>query len=114
VETEAEGFWGSIVPREYDVVMAVKLPNGGRLNHVLEQMGVADGPPSLPGSEASQAARDKQKAKVSKKPAAKKAKINTDRVAPFKMVLAPSWGAPPPSKVEASLSKVGPLKKMNI
>jgi hypothetical protein len=36
VETEAERFFGSFIPREYDVVMAMKLPNGHRLNHVLE------------------------------------------------------------------------------
>jgi hypothetical protein len=36
VETEAERFLGSFILREYDEVMAVKLPNGSRLNHVLE------------------------------------------------------------------------------
>jgi hypothetical protein len=59
LETEAEKFLASFIPREYDVVMAVKLLNGGRLNHVLEQMGVAYDPLLLPGREASQAARDK-------------------------------------------------------
>jgi hypothetical protein len=52
----------SFGPREYDAVMAVKLLNGGRLNHVFEQMGVAYAPHPLPGSKASQTARDKQKA----------------------------------------------------
>jgi hypothetical protein len=59
VETEAVRFLGSFIPREYDAVMAVKLLNGGHLNCVLEQMGVAYGPRLLPGSDASQAARDK-------------------------------------------------------
>jgi hypothetical protein len=49
LETEAEKFLASFIPREYDVVMAVKLLNGGRLNHVLEQMGVAYDPLPLPG-----------------------------------------------------------------
>jgi hypothetical protein len=66
VETEVEKFLGNFVLREYDAVMAAKLPNGARLNHVLEQMGVAYGPRPLPGNLASQAARDKRKAKVSK------------------------------------------------
>jgi hypothetical protein len=59
VETEAERFLGSFGPREYDVVMAAKLPNGGRLNHVFGQMGVVYAPRPLPGSKASQAAKDK-------------------------------------------------------
>jgi hypothetical protein len=59
LETEAEKFLASFIPREYDVVMAVKLLNGGHRNHVLEQMGVTYDPLPLPGKEASQAARDK-------------------------------------------------------
>jgi hypothetical protein len=90
VETDAERFLGSFGSREYDVVMAAKLPNGGHLNHVFEKMGVTYAPRPLPGSEASQAARDEQKAEVSRKPIAKKAKIDADRAAPSRTVPAPS------------------------
>jgi hypothetical protein len=69
---------------------------------------VAYGPRSLPGSEASQAVRDKREAKVSKKLTVKKAKISTGRVAPSKMVPARSRGVLPPSKAAASSSKAGP------
>jgi hypothetical protein len=58
VETEAERILGSIRPREDDVLTMMKLPNGGYLNHIFEQMGVAYAPHPLPGCEASQAARD--------------------------------------------------------
>jgi hypothetical protein len=108
VETAAERFLGSFVLREYDVVMAAKLLNGGHLNHILDQMGVAYGPRLLPVSEASRAVRDKQNAEVSKKLAVKKAKISIGSVAPSKTVPVPSWGVPPPSKAAASSSKVGP------
>jgi hypothetical protein len=39
VETEAERILGSFGPREYDALQMVKLPNGGRLNRIFEQMG---------------------------------------------------------------------------
>jgi hypothetical protein len=58
---------GSIRLKEYDTLNAVKLPNGGRLNYVFEQMGVPYGLRPLPDTEASQAAIKKQKAEVSKK-----------------------------------------------
>jgi hypothetical protein len=44
VETEVKRFLGSFEPREYDAVMAAKLPNGGCLNRVFEQMGVVYAP----------------------------------------------------------------------
>jgi hypothetical protein len=77
VETEAERFLGRFRPREYDAVMAAKFLNGGHLNRVFEKMGVVYAPHPLPGSEASQAAKDKRKAEVSKKSIAKKAKTST-------------------------------------
>jgi hypothetical protein len=58
VETEAERFLGCFEPREHDALMTMKLLNGGCLNRVLEQMGVAYALCPLPGSEASQAVRD--------------------------------------------------------
>jgi hypothetical protein len=36
VETEAKRFLGSFSLRDHDTLMTVKLPNGGRLNHVFE------------------------------------------------------------------------------
>jgi hypothetical protein len=36
VETEAEKVLGSFGPREYDTLVAVNIPNGGRLNQVFE------------------------------------------------------------------------------
>jgi hypothetical protein len=77
VETEAERVLGSFGPREYDALMVANILNGGRLNRVLEQMGVPYFPRPQPGSVASQSANKKQKAEVAKKPATKKAKAGT-------------------------------------
>jgi hypothetical protein len=41
VEIEAERVLVSFRPREYVALRVVNIPNGGRLNHVLEQMGVS-------------------------------------------------------------------------
>jgi hypothetical protein len=70
------------------------------LNHVFEKMGLAYAPRPLPSSEASRAVREKQKAKVSKKSAAKKAKTGPVQATPSKAV-------PPPSMM-------GPLRKVNV
>jgi hypothetical protein len=59
VETEVERFLGSFRPREHDALVTAKLPNGGSVNHVLENMGLAYTQCSLPSSEASQVVRDK-------------------------------------------------------
>jgi hypothetical protein len=56
VETEAENVLGSFGPKEYDTLCMVNIPNAGRLNRVLEQIGVPYAPRPLPGSDASQAA----------------------------------------------------------
>jgi hypothetical protein len=74
VETEAEKVLGSFGPKEYDALTTTKLPNGGHLNCVFEQMGLAYAPHPLPSSDASHAVREKQKAEVPKKPTVKKAK----------------------------------------
>jgi hypothetical protein len=55
-------------------------------------MGVSYAPCSLPGSEASEAAIKKWKAKVSKKPTAKQAKAGANRATPSKMVSPPPVG----------------------
>jgi hypothetical protein len=52
-ETEAKKVLGSFGPKEYDTLCMAIIPNGGRLNWVLEQMGVSYAPCPLPGSEAS-------------------------------------------------------------
>jgi hypothetical protein len=44
VEMEAERVLGSFRPREYDALVAVNVPNGGRLNRAFEQMGVPYAP----------------------------------------------------------------------
>jgi hypothetical protein len=77
-----------------------KILNGGRLNRVLEQMGVPYTPHPLPGTEASQAAIKKWKAEVLRRPAVKRVKAGQSRATPSKM-------APPPSKS-------GPAKKISI
>jgi hypothetical protein len=74
VETEAQRILGSFGSKEYDVFSMAKLPNGGHLNHIFEQMLLAYTLWQLPETEAFQAAREKRKAEVSKKPIAKKAK----------------------------------------
>jgi hypothetical protein len=72
VETDTKKLLGSFGLREYDVLKVANIPNGGRLNHVLEQMGVPYFPCPDPGSAASQSANKKQKAEVAKKPTATK------------------------------------------
>jgi hypothetical protein len=44
VETDAGQILGSHKPKEHDVCMVMKLPNGGCLNQVFEQMGVPHAP----------------------------------------------------------------------
>jgi hypothetical protein len=56
VETEAERVLGSFGLKEYDALRSANILNGGRLNRVLEQMGVPYTPHPIPGSDASQAA----------------------------------------------------------
>jgi hypothetical protein len=51
VEIEAERILESFRLKEYDAPSMVNLPNGGRLNHVFEQMGLAYAPWPLPGTE---------------------------------------------------------------
>jgi hypothetical protein len=99
VETEAERFLGSFKPREHDALKMAKLPNGGCLNHVLEQMGVAYAPHPLPGSNVSQVARDKRKAEVTKKQATKMVKTGTSRATPSKTVTPLPKTAPPLPKM---------------
>jgi hypothetical protein len=86
VETKAERILGSFRPKEYDTLSMVKLPNGGRLNRVFEQMGLAYAPRWLPKIEAFQTAKEKRKAEVSKNHIAKKAKTTASRAALSKMV----------------------------
>jgi hypothetical protein len=56
VETKAEKVLGSFGPKEFDALCTMNIPNGGRLNWILEQMGVSYAPRPLPHSVASQAA----------------------------------------------------------
>jgi hypothetical protein len=53
VETEAERILGSFGPKEYDTLSKANLPNGGHLNCVFEQMGLAYAPRPLPGTKLS-------------------------------------------------------------
>jgi hypothetical protein len=53
VEIEAEGVLGSFGPREYDALRVVNFLNEGRLNRILEQMGVPYFLRPRPGSTAS-------------------------------------------------------------
>jgi hypothetical protein len=48
VETDAEWILGSYGPKEHDVCITTKLSNGGHLNRVFEQVGVANAPRSMP------------------------------------------------------------------
>jgi hypothetical protein len=114
VATKAKRFLGIFGQRQYDALMTVKLPNGDRLNHVFEKMVVAYAPRLLPGSEASQVARDKRKAKVLKKPTAKRAKTGMSWVTLSKMVSPPFRSVPAASKMTPPLSKVGPSKKIGV
>jgi hypothetical protein len=75
VEMNAKKILGSYGPREHEVCMAVKLPSGGHLNRVFEQIGVSYALRPLPGTEAFMAATKKRKADVSKKTPTKKAEV---------------------------------------
>jgi hypothetical protein len=100
VETEAEKVLGSFGPREYDAFKVANIPNDGRLNHVLEKMGVPYFPRPQPGSAASQSANKKRKAEVAKKLATKKAKAGSGRA--------------PSSRMVAPLPKAGLAKKVGV
>jgi hypothetical protein len=84
VETEAERILGSFGLKEHDAHITVKLPNGDRLYHVFEQMGLTYASRPLPEMEASQAMREKWKAEVSWKPAVKRVKTSLNWASPSK------------------------------
>jgi hypothetical protein len=75
---EAERILGSFVLKKHGALKTVNLPNGGRLNHDFEQMGMAYAPSPLLGTEASQAVREKRKAEESKKTDCKKVKDSSE------------------------------------
>jgi hypothetical protein len=100
IEAEAKKVLGSFRPKEYDALCMAKISNGGRLNLVLEQMGVSYAPLPLPGTKASHKAIKKRKAEVSMRPTVKRAKTGKSQATPSKM-------APPPSKL-------GPAKKIGV
>jgi hypothetical protein len=77
VLTEAEKVLGSFEPKEHDAHRLVNIPNDGRLNRGLEQLGVPYAPRPLPGSEASKEAIKKWMTEVSKKPITKRAKAGS-------------------------------------
>jgi hypothetical protein len=52
VETDAKRILGNYGPKEHDVLIMAKLPNGDCLNWVFEQIGVPYAPRPLPGTEA--------------------------------------------------------------
>jgi hypothetical protein len=105
VEMEAERVLGSFRPREYDALVAVNVPNRGRLNRVFEQMGVPYAPRPLPVSKASQAANRKQKAEVSKKLAAKKAKADPSKTQLSRSVTPPPKPGPTTNIVKMARPK---------
>jgi hypothetical protein len=84
VETDAEKVLGSYASREHGACMAAKLPNGGRLNRVFDQMVVPYGPRPLPDTVAFIVAMKKCKANVSRETVVKKAKLASVKVAPVK------------------------------
>jgi hypothetical protein len=71
---DAEKILGSYGPKEHEACMVTKLPNGGRISRVLEQIGVSYAPRPLLSIEAFTAATRKRKADMSKKTVAKKVK----------------------------------------
>jgi hypothetical protein len=52
IELETKRMLGSFEPKEYDTLSTVNLPNGGHLNRVFKQMGLAYAPRPLPKAEA--------------------------------------------------------------
>jgi hypothetical protein len=52
VQTEAERILRSFVLKDYDALSTANIPNGGRLNRIFEQMGLAYAPRPLLGTEA--------------------------------------------------------------
>jgi hypothetical protein len=66
---------GAVAPKEHEACVDMKLPNGGRLNRVFIQMGIAYARCPKPSTEASITTIRKQKADTYKKVVVKKAKI---------------------------------------
>jgi hypothetical protein len=105
VETEVKRILGIFGPKEHDALEMAKLPNGGLLNHVFEQMGAAYAPRLLPRTEAFQVVREKWKAEVSKKPTAKRAKTALSRATLSKTMPPKKIGV---VKMVRSKAKLGP------
>jgi hypothetical protein len=100
VEIEVERVLGIFRLRGYDAFMVENILNGGRLNHILEQMWVSYFPQPQPGSAASQLANKKRKVEVANKPPAKRVKAGSGQAPSSRMV-------PPPPKA-------GPAKKVGV
>jgi hypothetical protein len=66
--------------------MAAKLPNDGRLNWVLEQMGVPYAPRPLLGTDVFAVATKTRKVNTSRKTATKKVKVALAKMAPAKEI----------------------------
>jgi hypothetical protein len=90
IETETERVLGSFRPKDYEALVAANIPNGGRLNRVLEHMGIPYAPHPVPGSDASRVATKKRKAEVSKKHIMKRVKVGLSWVMPSQMTVPPS------------------------
>jgi hypothetical protein len=110
VETDVKQILGSYGPKEHDAFLDVKLPNGGRLNWMFEQMGVPYAPQPMSGTVAFTAAMKKLKVDALGKKAVKKAKVaSVKKMGVIKIVRPKMRGT---SKIESTLVKpIGVSKK---
>jgi hypothetical protein len=109
-DQDAERTAGSYSPKEHEACASAKLPNGGRLNRIFKQMGIAYVPHQALGTEASAAATQKRKPDTSSEIVRKKAKVALAKKAGIVKII---WlkvkaSAKGLSEIELALSK--PLK----
>jgi hypothetical protein len=107
VELDAEQILESYDPREHDAYVSVKLPNGGRLNRVFEQMGVA----YVSRADACSATTRKRKVDTfGKKNRQKKAKVAPKKKADVVKIIWPKVKSGVKGLCEIELALVKPIK----
>jgi hypothetical protein len=112
VEMDAERVVESYGRKENEAYILVMLPNGGRLNRVFEQMGVAYAPRLEPGTKAFTTATKKRKAGSCVKTVVKKARMAPAKKVGMVKIIRPKIGAKGTSERELALAKpLGMAKK---
>jgi hypothetical protein len=106
VELDAEQILESYDPREHDAYVSVKLPNGGRLNRVFEQMGVAYVSRPTPAPQL----QEREKLTLLGKKCQKKAKVAPKKKADVVKIIWPKVKSGVKGLCEIELALVKPIK----